>query len=240
MIYNQKHYRLGKAKNRWDSKEIKFETSDLYIKAQNINEIEIKEHIISLREEIRNEEKNNANFITSLQPLQINNNATDLVLSMYRAAEIAGTGPMAAVAGAVAEFCGEKVLENNDEVIVENGGDIWCSLKKDAIVGVYPGGFYFKDPIGLNIEAKNTPCGICTSSGVIGKSLSFGKADAAVVIGKNASLADAVATEACNIVQDENKIEEALNYAMNCNGITGILIIYKELLAAKGSIELSS
>jgi len=240
MIYSDKYYRVEESTCRWISTEIKFETSDLLIKAKNIDKAAIKDYLISLREEIRNEEQNNKDFLTSLNPLPLNKDATKIVVSMYKASAIADTGPMAAVAGAIGEFCGKKILETNEEVIIENGGDIWCSLKEDAIIGAYPGGLYFKEPISLKIKADDTPCGICTSSGVIGKSLSFGKADAVTIIADNGAQADAVATASCNLIKEKDDIETALTFAMKCNGVRGILIIYKELLAAKGNIELAA
>ena len=89
-----------------------------------------------------------------------------------------GVGPMAAVAGAIAEFVGEELLAYSPEVIIENGGDIYIKSLKKRVVGIYAGNSPLTGKIGLEIEGKETPIGICTSSGTVGHSLSFGRADA--------------------------------------------------------------
>jgi ApbE superfamily uncharacterized protein (UPF0280 family) len=72
----------------------------------------------------------------------------------------------------------------------------------------------------------------------VGHSLSFGKADSVTVISPDAALADAVATGACNIVQEKSDLERALDYACSVEGIHGALIIFRDSLAARGMIEI--
>jgi ApbE superfamily uncharacterized protein (UPF0280 family) len=53
---------------------------------------------------------------------------------------MASVGPMAAVAGAVAEFvCKGLIDEGYNEVIVENGGDIYLQRSTDCIIAVFAG-----------------------------------------------------------------------------------------------------
>jgi uncharacterized protein len=144
---------------------------------------------------------------------------------------------MAAVAGAVAEVVGRELMDNSEEIIIENGGDIWMRTTRPASVSIYPGGHYF-DAVALKIHPDRTPCGICTSSARIGLSFSFGKADAATVIAPGAALADAIATEVCNRVQSEETMEDAADNGMRC-GATGVVVIYRDRLAARGNVELT-
>lgn len=131
-------------------------------------------------------------------------------------------------------------MDFSDEVIVENGGDLWMRLTSPAVVGIYVKNIYFTDKIWLRINPGDTPCSVCTSSASLGHSLSFGKADAATIIAESGALADAVATGACNIVQNEEDIGAAIEYAMSINGVSGCMIIYRDRLGAQGAIELCS
>ncbi len=119
---------------------------------------------------------------------------------MAAAAQTAGVGPMAAVAGAIAECVGRELLEFSPEVIVENGGDIFLKVSHRRTVGIFAGDSPLTGRIGIQIEARDTPLGVCTSSGTVGHSLSFGRADAVVVLAPAAALADAAATAIGNRV----------------------------------------
>lgn len=177
-------------------------------------------------------------FKTSLDPLPLQPGAPEIVRRMTAAAYMAGVGPMAAVAGAVAEMMGERLLENCEEVLIENGGDIFLKSNTDRIIAVFAGRSKFTYKIGIKISANETPLGICTSSGTVGPSLSFGKADAVVIKGNTAALADAVATGAANRVKTPDDLMKAVEYVQNIAGITGILAIIEDKLAAWGNMEI--
>ncbi|MDD5037840.1 MAG: UPF0280 family protein, partial [Dehalococcoidales bacterium] len=145
-------------------------------------------------------------FLTSLEPLPGDEDAPLIVKSMLESAIKTGVGPMAAVAGAIAEFVGTELLAFSPEVIIENGGDIYLKSLKKRKVGIYAGKSPLSGNIILEIEAKETPLGICTSSGTVGHSLSFGKADAVVVLAKSATLADAAATAIGNLIKQPEDI----------------------------------
>ena len=110
---------------------------------------------------------------------------------MIFAAQAAGVGPMAAVAGALAEQVGQRLLKSTSEVIIENGGDIFIGARQILTVGVYAGGSPLSLKLGLRIDPAKGIRGICTSSGTVGHSLSFGKADAVCVLSDSCALADA-------------------------------------------------
>lgn len=177
-------------------------------------------------------------FLHSLEPVAPLTDAPKIVADMCQAARIAGVGPMAAVAGAVSRFVGERLLEKSGEVIVENGGDIFLHSRTDRRIGIYAGNSPLSGKIGLQVRKEMSPCGICTSSGTVGHSLSFGKADAALVVSKDVSLADACATALGNRVKTSEDVEEALDFIAGKPGVMGALVIIGEFVGALGDIEL--
>jgi Uncharacterized conserved protein len=182
--------------------------------------------------------KVNPDFLTSLVPITAGNGAPEIIKHMCDAAEKAKVGPMAAVAGAISELVGLELLKFSDEVIVENGGDIFMSFNTTRRVGIYAGKSPLSDKLSLMLTPNKSPLGICTSSGTVGHSLSFGKADAALIISKDTFLADAVATATGNIVKTHDDIEKALNFAAGIEGIEGALVIIGNKLGAWGDIKL--
>ena len=162
-----------------------------------------------------------------------------IVERMCDAAQKANVGPMAAVAGAFSELVGLKLLEHSKEVIVENGGDLF--IKSDSIrkIGIYAGKSPLSGKIALEIKPENTPIGVCTSSGTVGHSLSFGRADAVVIVSKDTFLADAAATATGNMVKDAEDIEKAISFASSINGVIGVLIISGDKMGMWGDIKLS-
>jgi hypothetical protein len=177
-------------------------------------------------------------FLTSLKPIAIDSKAPLIVRDMAEAARRASVGPMAAVAGAVAKFIGEELSKYSADVIIENGGDIYMRTTRDRIIGIYAGDSPLSGKIGIEVAAAETPCGICTSSGSVGHSLSFGKADAVTIIAPSASQADAAATACGNIVQTADDIERGLALASNIEGITGAVIIKGDRVGAWGNVRL--
>ncbi len=177
-------------------------------------------------------------FHTSLVPLAVNSDAPLIVRSMLEAGQRAGVGPMAAVAGAIAEFTGKELLSFSPEVIIENGGDIFLCITKTRAVGVYAGDSPFSGKIGIEIRPEETPAGVCTSSGTVGHSFSTGKADAVVVISRSAPLADAAATAIANMIKSPNDITKGLEKALAIDGVTGVLIIKDDKMGSSGKVTL--
>lgn len=177
-------------------------------------------------------------FLTTLAPHEPLPDAPAEVVEMCEASRLAGVGPMAAVAGLFSQKTGLLLNRYAEDVIVENGGDIWLQSRTTRKVAVFAGNSPFSLRIGLEIEADQTPLGICTSSGTVGHSLSFGKADAVVILAPSAVLADAVATASANLVQGPEDLEKAVNFALSLEGVTGALAIKDDKLAVRGAIKL--
>jgi uncharacterized protein len=177
-------------------------------------------------------------FLTSLTPLPVPRDAPDLIRTMYRAGKACGVGPMAAVAGAIAEAVGRDLLISSPEVIVENGGDIFLASELARTVAIYAGDSPFSGKIGILLQPEETPLGVCTSSGTVGHSLSFGQADAVVVLAPDTALADAAATAIGNQVTDRARIEHGLTLAQSIKGLTGVVIVAGDGLGVWGRVEL--
>lgn len=177
-------------------------------------------------------------FQKALTPYLVKPDAPELAVYMARAANQAGVGPMAAVAGAFAQLVGEWLLDYTSQVIVENGGDIFCCCTQPLHVGVYAGSSPFSGRLVVEVHASGEPRGICTSSATVGPSYSKGRADAAVIVAADAMLADAVATAAANKVLTPEDLEAGTSFAMGIEGVEGVLIIINDKLAACGNIQL--
>lgn len=177
-------------------------------------------------------------FLKALTPHAVPSNAPIIVKTMAEAGRLAGVGPMAAVAGAVAEWVGQRLAKRSRDVIVENGGDIYIRTSRIRKVGVFAGDSPLSNRVAIEVRPEQTPLGICTSSGKVGPSLSFGQADAVVVLSSSVALADAAATACGNFVQTTEDLERALQLASEIEGIKGILVIKEDRLAVWGNVKL--
>ncbi len=177
-------------------------------------------------------------FRTTLDPYLLEGPAPGPVLAMIRAGNAAGVGPMAAVAGVLAEIVGMALLKSSNEVIVENGGDIFIAVVESATVGVFAGNSPLSGRLAIAVDPRRTPLGVCTSSGTVGPAFSRGRADAAVALSPSAGLADAAATALGNRVGGPDDLEAALKFARTIEGLTGALIICGDRFAAWGEVTL--
>ncbi len=145
---------------------------------------------------------------------------------------------MASVAGAISEFVGNELSAFSSEIIIENGGDIYLKSLEKRIVGIYAGKLPITGKIGLEINGQDTPLGICTSSGTVGHSLSYGKADAVVVLSKSATLADAAATAIGNLIVQPGDIPNGLEFANGIEGLKGVIIIKEDKVGLWGDVKI--
>jgi uncharacterized protein len=200
----------------------------------------ISEQVRLYRWDIENYISRDSRFLVSLKPVNVEINAPKIIQEMALQTKKVNVGPMASVAGAIAEFVGKDLLKSGfKDVIIENGGDIFLKTRKTRSVGLYAGRSKLWNKLSLKIKPKDTPLGICTSSGTIGHSLSFGSADSVVVLSKSTILADAVATATCNRVRTKDDLKPALDYARSIPGVLGIIIIVKNNLISWGKVEFS-
>ncbi len=212
--------------------------TDLYIRATANLQRKANRLVLKYRKQLEQYIEKEPEFRTSLKPLPIPTNAPRIVLDMIEASRKANVGPMAAIAGAIAEYVGRELLEFSREIIVENGGDIFLKITRKKVVGIYAGDSPLTGKLGLEINPEDTPLGVCTSSGTVGHSLSFGKADAVVVTAGSATLADAAATAICNKVNKLDDINGTIESGRNIAGLKGIVIIMGSNIGVWGDVKL--
>ncbi|MCU0458383.1 MAG: UPF0280 family protein [Bacteroidales bacterium] len=179
-------------------------------------------------------------FRDSLTPVVAPGGVHPLIKAMSDAAMAAGTGPMSAVAGAMAEYVCRDLLEEfrADEVVVENGGDIYMKLTAPATVAVFAGDSPLSEKIALRPGPADTPVALCCSSGTVGHSLSFGVADACMIACRDGALADAYATAFCNEVKDKTMAGPLTEMAAGTAGILSVVIVTGDQVSMGGSIEI--
>jgi ApbE superfamily uncharacterized protein (UPF0280 family) len=217
---------------------VKISETDLYILADSDLRDLALHSALGFRAQIEEYIRIHPAFRTSLVPVADDRLAPEIIKDMLQASKTAGVGPMASVAGAIAEHVGKDLLKESSTVIVENGGDIYLNLRSDATIGIYSGDSPLSGRIALNISANETPLGICTSSGTVGHSLSFGIADAVCIKSKSTALADAAATSVGNLIKKKSDVKKGLERAMSIPGILGVLIVTGDILAIQGNMEL--
>jgi ApbE superfamily uncharacterized protein (UPF0280 family) len=243
--FQPRTYRTQFNIDRFQSFEVKYLETDLWIGIDSASfKIEMKEiallKIMELRTKLDAYIIEEPFFKKSLKPFQPAGKAPIEAKEMAAAAEKAGVGPMAAVAGMFAREVGETLLQNFSvgEMVIENGGDIFALLKNELVLSVFAGESPLSERIGLVIPAEYGKLGICTSAGTVGPSLSFGKADAVVVICEDAVLADAFATAFGNKVKSPNDVEKVINQSEKYPEILSMLIICEDKVGIRGEYEI--
>jgi hypothetical protein len=236
--YLVRDYRNQIVRNNLTVFNVSIKESDLFISADYDLSNEALTSLHTVRAQLEGYIKTHPHFLTSLKPLDFDTIATNPIQKMLTASRAAGVGPMAAVAGAVAECIGEELRKYSRSVIIENGGDIYVKTKNDIRVGIFAGESPLSNLVSIDARKEEMPLGICTSSGTVGHSLSFGKADAVCIKAKSAALADAAATAVGNLVKSRGDIKKALDHGMKIDGVLGIVIIVGDHLGAIGDMEL--
>ncbi len=212
--------------------------TDLYIRASRNLKSKALQLVLKYRDTLERYIERHPSFLTSLEPLTVGDDAPRIVKLMSESARKVGVGPMASVAGAIAEFVGTELLTFSPEIIIENGGDIYLKSLGKRVVGIYAGKSPLTGKIGLEVSGEDTPLGICTSSGTVGHSLSFGKADAVVVLSQSATLADAAATAIGNMIKQAADIPSGIEFAKGIEGLKGLLIIKDDQMGLWGEADI--
>lgn len=237
-MYQPRTYRRWVKEDGLVAFNVIFKETDLHIRAARNLEAEAIEAILKHRTPLEEYIESHPLFLHSLEPCPVEEDAPDIIRDMARAAGMMSVGPMAAVAGAIAEAVGRDLLEYSPEVIVENGGDIFMKVLQTRLVGVYAGESPFTGKIALEIDPQGTPLGICTSSGTVGHSLSLGAADAVIVLSHSAALADAAATAIGNKVIAAGDIDVVIEQVKAMQGLAGVVIIKGDRIGMWGDVKL--
>lgn len=214
------------------------EESDCLISAAVNLESKARQSILKYRAILKKFIAAHPLFLTTLEPYPVEAGAPLIVKDMAECGAQAGVGPMAAVAGAIAQYCAQDLSKYAPELIIENGGDIYMLSHVERLLGIFAGHSALSGKIGIAISAGQTPLGISTSSGTVGHSLSFGKADAVVILAQTATLSDAVATAIGNIIITPQDIEAGIQKAQKIAGVKGVLIIKDDQMGIWGDVRI--
>jgi len=236
-MYPERTYRNLVSTEKLATFQVVVKETDLLVHADKKLEDETRELVLEQRGYVEAYINDNPDFATALTPWRLNGPASTIVADMVKAGENAGVGPMAAIAGAVAEHAGLGLLKSTDEVIVENGGDVFIKTATSLTVGIFAGQSPLSLRIGIRVSGGPTPMGVCTSSGTVGHSLSLGKTDAVCVVAESCAIADAAATAIGNLVQSIADIEFAIAKGKCIDKIQGIIIIVGEKMGIWGDLE---
>lgn len=219
--------------------QVAVEQTDLLVVAEKDLQTEVAAFVSTVRGEIKNWIMFHPEFAESLEPVDVPDDAPEVIRGMAEAGKACGVGPMAAVAGAVAQATGEAFVAQSPNILVENGGDTYLHSTRERVVAL------LADPksgasIGLRIAEGAFPVGVCASSGTIGHSLSLGTGDLVAVRARDARFADAAATALCNELRGEGDIDRVLRRARELStlGLDGVFAQYDQKVAAWGDLEL--
>lgn len=237
--YQERVYRNRIVNNNLKTFTVTTRESDLFIRADLYLQETAAASLLRYRTAVEAFIARCPEFLSSLVPIAISDYAPPIVSAMIRASRTAGVGPMASVAGAIAEYVGRDLRRYSQNIIVENGGDIYIESQSDIRVGILAGDSPLSGKFSVWVRKDEMPMGVCTSSGTVGHSLSFGKADAVCIKARSALLADAAATAIGNSVKSKQTIQRSLETGMDIEGVLGIVIIVDDQFGVVGDIELA-
>jgi hypothetical protein len=176
-------------------------------------------------------------FGSSFEPVELLPDAPEIARRMVRAGRAVGVGPMAAVAGAMAQWAAEAGLKAGAaEAIVDNGGDIYLQAAEPVAVGLHAGMGKPANRLAFSLQPTDMPVAICSSSGRMGHSMSLGRCDLATVVARDAALADAVATQAANVIRTVGDMDAALERIGAIDGVDGLLIVQDDRVGLAGHL----
>jgi hypothetical protein len=245
MIFEPRTYRNSFSKERFQSFVITCNDSDLWIGVDPASDKEeMSEVALNKLTAIQNELEvyiaRDGFFKKSLKPCDVQENAPDFVRLMAQAAEKAGVGPMAAVSGMFSELIGRELLENFsiNELVVVNGGDTYMKLQNSLVMTVFAGESPLSGMVGLEIDAEQTPLGICTFAQTGQSPMNFGKADAVIIACKETALADAFTTGFGNLIKKPADVEKVLKRTERFEEIISAVLICDDQIGIRGEFEI--
>ncbi|MDO5851454.1 MAG: UPF0280 family protein [Methanobacteriaceae archaeon] len=220
------------------SRRINIDSTHIQLKTDKF-EVDIEEDILKSRMIIQDMIKNNPSF-NGFEPVNFKSQH-HIISLMINAGDISNTGPMSSVAGSISEICLDKLIKNDSKYsIIENGGDIALKVNKKVIIGVYAGKSKLTGRIGFKFKPNSNISGVCTSSGTVGHSTSFGITDATIVFAKTSSIADSLATSIGNYGTGESEYEIVENCISASDKFKdyfeGLVVIKDDIIGSTGNI----
>ena len=238
-------YRKQFSQERFRSFVVNYKETDLWIgvdpdsyreEMKEVSFLKVKE----LRTQMEEYLLKDPVFGKTFEPHQVEPNAPEIVRWMAEAATRANVGPMAAVAGAFSETVGRHLMEEFkiQELVIENGGDIFLKIENNLLMSVYAGSSPLSEKIGIEIQSSDSPVGVCTSAGTVGPSVSLGRADAAMIVCRNTALADALATTFGNLIQTPEDVQRVTQETEQFSEILSVVIICRDKIGIRGKFEM--
>lgn len=219
--------------------QVQIEESDLFIVCDRDLQALAFDALKEARRQIEEYITQDPVFRETLKAHMVPADSPEIIRWMASAAELYQVGPMAAVAGAVARFTGEKLDPHCQYLMIENGGDIYLKSNQPVTFHVWAGeDSPFRDRLRYRVNPEGKSLGICTSSGTIGHSLSFGKADAVVTMAEDPALADAAATAIANKITGTGKIQGEIEKEKDRGLLKGLIIVIEDKLGMWGEMEI--
>ena len=212
--------------------------TDLWVSADTNLQKETRDLVFDCRHQLEVYINTHPEFATTLSAWPEDPYAPSLVKEMIVVSKSLGVGPMASVAGTIAKYVGEGLLKFSEQVIVENGGDIYLKANQPITVSIFAGTSPLSERFGLLIPVKHMPLGVCSSSATVGHSLSMGDADAVCLLSRSVALADGAATALGNRIKRKADFAKVASWASDIEGILGGVIIFDDRMATWGNIEL--
>ena len=239
-MYQERTYRNLIETTQLQAYKVVVKETDLMVYTETKLIDETRELVLEQRGYVEAFIKSHPDFARALIPWQLDGPAPGIIENMVKAARTAGVGPMAAIAGAIAEQVGFGLLELTDQVIIENGGDVFIKTNSSVTIAIFAGKSPLSLRLGIRLKSKSKPQAVCTSSGTIGHSLSLGKADAVCVVAESCSIADAGATSIGNLINSPADIEGAIRAGRRFGELSGIVVIVDEKVGMWGDLEVVS
>ena len=236
--YVERTYRKTLTDKHLVSFRVVVKETDLWVSADSDLEKETKDLVFNYRHKLETYISSHPDFATTLSAWPQDPYASRLIREMIDTTKKLGIGPMAAVAGAIAQYVGAGLIKFSDQVIVENGGDIYLKANRPVTVSIFAGTSPLSERFGLRIPVKQMPVGVCSSSGNVGHSLSLGVADVVCILSPSATFADAAATAVGNRIKRPADLEKAAAWASDINEVLGGVVIANDRMATWGDIEL--
>ena len=232
-------YRKGVHPKDLISFRVLIKETDLLVSASKDLSKQTRDRVHHYRRQLEDYIKSKPDFLSTLFPYPEDPFAPEIIREMISATRIFDIGPMAAVAGTIAQLVGRDLLKHTEELIVENGGDIFFKAKRPITVSLFAGSSKFNDKLGVVIYPEQMPTGICTSSATVGHSLSLGTTDSVCIVANKASIADAAATALGNRITDRFKLKKEIESMRESTNIKGGVVIIGKTMASWGEIELT-
>jgi ApbE superfamily uncharacterized protein (UPF0280 family) len=213
--------------------------SDLFVLANQDVTQPGRGFLLEVRNDLESYIRRDPSFLTNRVAHRPLHNAPWVVIRMAEVSSYYNIGPMAAVAGAVADCVGQQLTKSQTDVIIENGGDIFVHTRKPIAFTLYAGeNSPFSGKLKFKPTLSDRSFGVCTSSGTVGHSYSQGRADAVCVVSQTASQADAAATAVGNQVNHKEDIGRVIQEASNNHNILGIIVALEDKLGIWGMVEI--